>query len=153
MEQSSADTPACARSILNFQLVPDQDPAALFLKLQQHLQTREFPDVQARLLQATRPMHLSPSAPFVALARRSTSAVYQREPYLVPLVGDTGSLASLAGALQLPTLYRGTVFFTQCKADQVKQPFLNSGEWERNIKQLALILLEVGQLATSKSVL
>ena len=95
--------PATARALLDFLLVPYQDPAQVFEKLRQHLMAREF-GPQLEIIQlpgALRPSHTPVSARFVREAL-AAGEVVGAPPLLAPLALFTGPLAALKEAAGNP---------------------------------------------------
>jgi acetylornithine deacetylase/succinyl-diaminopimelate desuccinylase-like protein len=99
--------PAQAKAQVDFHLVPDQEPGDIFSKLQQHLQTQDFQDVQARLIYGSLPAWTPIHDPFVQLARRATTIAYGQEPYLIPLIEKSYPLAPLRQVLDTPIILTG----------------------------------------------
>jgi acetylornithine deacetylase/succinyl-diaminopimelate desuccinylase-like protein len=87
--------PAQARARVDFHLVPDQDPHAIFAKLQSHLQTQGFDDVQVRMLYANQPASTPLTDPFVQMVRRATTSAYGREPRILPMTAGSYPIAPL----------------------------------------------------------
>lgn len=101
--------PERAEAILDFNLVPGQDPRDIFTQLQQHLLAHGFPDVQARRLTASAPAYVPVQAPFVQALRRATTMAYDREPYILPMAAQNPSGTALQTLLGLPVVYPGVL--------------------------------------------
>jgi len=80
--------PATARAIVDFYLVPGQDPADIFDKLKQHLRIRGFSDIHVTLRYAGSPTYTPAHHNFVQQVIQSAEQVYGRNPILLPLLPE-----------------------------------------------------------------
>ena len=99
--------PARARALLDFRLVPWQDPAAVPGLLRAHLDAHGFPDVQVHDLGGVPPMKMDPDHPFVDLVVAAADEVYARPMLKVPLRGVTGPGHLFVHRLGLPVATSG----------------------------------------------
>ena len=80
--------PATARAIVDFYLIPGQDPADIFDKLKRHLQTRGFSDIHVTLRHAGSPTYTPAHHNFVQQVIQSAERVYGCNPILLPLLPE-----------------------------------------------------------------
>jgi acetylornithine deacetylase/succinyl-diaminopimelate desuccinylase-like protein len=99
--------PARASAKLDFRLVPDQDPEAVFALLRAHLDRQGFADVELTWLGAMWPSKGSPDHPLVALAARTGEEVYGRPAVLHPLGGGSSPVYAFATPLGIPVVTAG----------------------------------------------
>lgn len=122
--------PTQATARVDFQLVPEQDPYAIFALLRQHLDGRSFSDIQARILFASRPTLTADDHPFVQSVIHATEMAYGQTPYLLPLTVGSYALHPLRMKSSMPIVL-------------VARDEQNShATFTAMIKQLATILLE-----------
>jgi hypothetical protein len=127
--------PTQATAQLEFLLVPQQDPHDICNKLRSHLQTQGFADTELRLLQSNRPTGTTLQHPFVQAIKQSSSAIYGRTPYILPLSAGSYPLDPLGSTLNIPIILDLTSTPPEEEdADNAKQ------HMARQIKQLALIM-------------
>lgn len=101
---SRAHIPARAQALLDFFLVPNQEPDDIFARLQHHLGEQGFSDVQLRLLNSFSPFMTPPSNPFVALVRTAMQQSFGQSLPLLPFASLTHALTAFHDTLALPTL-------------------------------------------------
>lgn len=94
--------PARASAKVDFRLVPDQDPADLFIKLRRHLDAQGFSDVQIEMLAGERPARTDPDHPFIKLVADAALEVYDQEIALTPLAGGSGPNHAFVHYLHVP---------------------------------------------------
>lgn len=99
--------PAEASAKLDFRLVPDQDPQAVFERLRVHLDRQGFEDVEVTWGGAMRPSRVPPDEPLVALAARTGAEVYGLPAVLVPMGGGSSPAYAFAEPLGLPVVTAG----------------------------------------------
>jgi acetylornithine deacetylase/succinyl-diaminopimelate desuccinylase-like protein len=99
-----ATIPTLATARLEFLLVPEQDPHDIFDKLRSHLQTQGFADIDVRLLHGNQPTYTELKHPFVQAVSQSSSYVYKRPPYILPLSAGSYPLAPLRSTLNMPVI-------------------------------------------------
>ena len=80
--------PARASAKLDFRLVPDQDPQAVFEAVRDHLEARE-PGVDVRYRSSFPPMKTPVDTPVAAPVRAALQAVWGEEPVELPLLGGS----------------------------------------------------------------
>ncbi|MFB6286785.1 MAG: M20/M25/M40 family metallo-hydrolase [Candidatus Bipolaricaulia bacterium] len=103
--------PSAATAKLDFRLVPDQDPEAVFEKLRSHLDKQGFGDVEATWLGAMWPERASPDDPFVELTAQAGHAVYGKKARLVPLNGGSSPVYAFARPLDIPVVTCGVGYW------------------------------------------
>lgn len=74
-EQPSNTIPVQSQALLNFYLVPEQQPQDIFLKLQKHVVAHSFQDVRLRLLASTPTMHTPFGNSFIQAIHAATTQV------------------------------------------------------------------------------
>ncbi len=99
--------PARARALLDFRLVPWQEPAEIPRLLRAHLDAHGFGDVQVVDLGGVPPMKMDPDHPFVNLVVAAAQEVYARPMRKVPLRGVTGPGHLFVHRLGLPVATSG----------------------------------------------
>lgn len=99
--------PHVASAKLDFRLVPDQDPHALFELLKEHLEKSGFGDVEVTLLAAEHPARTSTDHPFPRLLAETARQVYQREPVVYPITPGTGPMYALCQRFGIPAVSIG----------------------------------------------
>jgi acetylornithine deacetylase/succinyl-diaminopimelate desuccinylase-like protein len=92
---------------MDFRLVPDQEPADIFEKLQAHLRREGFPDVEVEMLAGEGPAVTPYSDPFVQLTAETAEEVYGKEPVVHPLTGGSGPLHAFRQYLNVPIVTVG----------------------------------------------
>ncbi len=105
--QLQREIPAQARAMLDFHLVPGQDPEDIFHKLQWHLSEQGFGDIQVRKVYTSRPAHTPLADPFVQLVRRAAASACGREPYIIPISSGSDPLYIVREGLRLPIVSIG----------------------------------------------
>ena len=80
--------PARASAKLDFRLVPDQEPRAVFEAVRDHLEARE-PGADVRYRSSFPPMQTPVDTPAAAPVRASLQAVWGEEPVELPLLGGS----------------------------------------------------------------
>ncbi|MDQ2888465.1 MAG: peptidase dimerization domain-containing protein, partial [Chloroflexota bacterium] len=128
--------PTQATARVDFQLVPEQDPYAIFTLLRQHLDERSFSDVQARILFASRPTLTASEHPFVQSVIHTTQMAYGQTPYLLPLTVGSYALHPLRIQANIPIVL--------VARNEHNSPVT----FAAMIKQLATIILEGTSYAT-----
>lgn len=124
-----------ATAQLEFLLVPQQDPHDIFDKLCTHLQTQGLADIEVRLLQSSRPIWTELQHPFVQAIKQSSSTVYERPPYILPLSAGCYPQDPLCSTLNMPVILDLTSTPPEgADADNAKQ------HMARQIKQQVLIM-------------
>ena len=99
--------PARARALLDFRLVPWQEPHTIPALLRAHLDAHGFTDVQVVDLGGVPPMKMDPDHPFVDLVVAAADEVYARPMRKVPLRGVTGPGHLFVHRLGLPVATAG----------------------------------------------
>lgn len=80
--------PSSASVKMDMRLVPDQDPADIFRKLERHV-ARHAPGVAIRLMSSTPPSRTSIDGPFAAPIARAVKDATGMDPVLYPSLGAT----------------------------------------------------------------
>jgi hypothetical protein len=130
--------PARARAQMDFHLVPGQDPQDLFTKLQRHLQTRGFPDIQVRLLYSRPPAYTQLVDPFVEHVRRASASAYGHTPIILPLIPSSYPIASLQCITGLPIVL--CVESNAFSEWDMTDPARRAQDFATRIKQVAMLL-------------
>jgi len=87
----NAALPSEASAILDFRLVPRQDPEKVFIGLKRSLRKRGFEDVEViKLAEIDTCAGTSPKTPIVKCVSRSAEEVYQSKPVFKPMLGGSG---------------------------------------------------------------
>ncbi len=82
--------PAVAMAKMDFRLLPDQDPDAIYASLRQYLDARGFADVELEKLGAERSGVTPPDDPLVQLTATVAEQVYGKPAVIDPMSGGTG---------------------------------------------------------------
>ncbi len=100
--------PVAASAGLEFQLVPDQQPAAILDLLRKHLLERSFADIEVEALRGGYPaLRTDANQSFVRQYLDATSRIYGRPPVHLPLGTFAQPLHVLAASLNLPVAVLG----------------------------------------------
>lgn len=94
-----------AKALVEFYLVPDQDPHDIFRKLQSHLRKQGFADIRARILSATRPLGTAIQHPYLQFAISATEKAYGRKPLLLPTTIGSYTLPPSWIQDNIPTIF------------------------------------------------
>ena len=95
--------PSVAHAVIDFRLVPDQDPERCLAALRAHLDKRGFQDVEIRTPEAgQRAACCDPDHPFVRVTIETLRDAYGTEPLVSPMVGGTGPAAHVVNHLGIP---------------------------------------------------
>jgi acetylornithine deacetylase/succinyl-diaminopimelate desuccinylase-like protein len=99
-----------AKARLDFRLVPDQDPDAIFQLLVEHLAKKGFDDVLIRKVGISeKPARTPTGHPFVQKLMASSEQVTGLTPIVIPLSAGAGTLPQFKAALQdIPVVICGT---------------------------------------------
>jgi len=99
--------PAVAMAKMDFRLLPDQDPDAIFDHLREHLDAHGFTDVELTKLGAERAGVTPPDDPFVQLTARIAAEVFGKPTIIDPMVGGTGPVWPFRQVLGTPVVTLG----------------------------------------------
>jgi acetylornithine deacetylase/succinyl-diaminopimelate desuccinylase-like protein len=99
--------PAQARCVVDFRLVPDQDPQDIFNKLRAHLDAQGFDDIEVNWGGAMWPYKASPEHPFIQLTAEAARDVYGKEPRLQPLFGGSSPMYAIGRPFNVPIVWAG----------------------------------------------
>ena len=99
--------PARASAKVDFRLVPDQTPQAVFAGLRAHLDAEGFSDIDVTLLGGESPARTDPNDPFVSLVAQTAEPVYGVPMQLVPMLGGSGPNHVFIEQLKLPIATAG----------------------------------------------
>jgi hypothetical protein len=80
--------PATAKAIVDFYLVPGQDPADIFDKLKRHLHTHGFADIHVTLRYAGSPAYTPAHNSFAQQVIQSAEQVYGQSPIILPVLPE-----------------------------------------------------------------
>jgi acetylornithine deacetylase/succinyl-diaminopimelate desuccinylase-like protein len=92
---------------LDFRLVPDQDPHAIFALLRDYLAQQGFGDIEVRMLSAEHPARTPIDHPFARLVEEVTREVSGTDPVVYPLTPATGPMYALCARYGIPTVSVG----------------------------------------------
>jgi hypothetical protein len=101
---SDHSIPATARAIVDFYLVPGQDPADIFDKLKRHLRTCGFADIHVTLRYAGSPVYTPAHHRFVQQVAQSAEQVYGQPPIILPILPEHVPIQTLAQNPSLPVI-------------------------------------------------
>jgi acetylornithine deacetylase/succinyl-diaminopimelate desuccinylase-like protein len=96
--------PPQAKAQIDFHLVPGQEPHDIFSKLQRHLQTQGFQDVQAHLTYESLPSRTPMNDPFVQAVLQAATAAHGPGLRIMPLTDAHYPLAPFRQVLNLPVV-------------------------------------------------
>lgn len=96
--------PGYAHAQLDFNLVPAQDPLAIFQSLQRHLREQQEQYTRARLLTAQAPEQTNLKEQIVRATQTALQAAYQQAPLLIPLGSNTHAFSLIQRQLHIPTV-------------------------------------------------
>jgi acetylornithine deacetylase/succinyl-diaminopimelate desuccinylase-like protein len=99
--------PAEAMAKMDFRLLPDQDPDAIFESLRTHLDAHGFSDVELTKLSAERAGVTPPDDPFVRLTARLATETFGKPAIIDPMVGGTGPVWPFRHFLRTPVVTIG----------------------------------------------
>jgi acetylornithine deacetylase/succinyl-diaminopimelate desuccinylase-like protein len=99
--------PAAAMAKMDFRLLPDQDPDAIFASLRRHLDAHGFDDVELTKLGAERAGVTPADDPLVQLTARLASEVFGKESVIDPMIGGTGPVWPFRHFLHTPVVPLG----------------------------------------------
>lgn len=99
--------PSTATVNLDFRLVMDQDPQDILAKLERHLQTHGFEDIEVTGRGFIEPSRTDADAPFARIVADAAREIYGREPSLLP-TGDASGRHTLWVATRLGIQGAGT---------------------------------------------
>jgi acetylornithine deacetylase/succinyl-diaminopimelate desuccinylase-like protein len=95
--------PSTAHAVIDFRLVPDQDPKRCLAALRKHLDARGFDDVAiVTPEEGQRAACSDPDHPFIRTTIATLRDVYGTEPLVAPTVGGTGPAAHVVNHLGIP---------------------------------------------------
>jgi acetylornithine deacetylase/succinyl-diaminopimelate desuccinylase-like protein len=127
--------PTQATAQLEFLLVPQQDLRDIFDKLCTHLHTQGFADIAVRMLQSSQSTYTPLKHPFVQAVSQSSTSIYQRPPYILPLSAGSYPLNALSSTLNMPVILDLTSMPAEgTDASSIKR------HMAQQIKQLVLIM-------------
>lgn len=139
-QELSGFLPTVARAQVDFSLVPEQSPADIFAKLQQHLFAKGFADIQVHQLKATPPSQTTLTAPLTQIIYQAISEASGEKPMLLPIAPS--STPDVLAQSQFPI-----VITAQCgleDEEQRKKEAITVQYLAKAIKQMVLILLLLG---------
>ncbi len=132
--------PTTARAIVDFYLVPGQDPADIFDKLKRHLHTRGFADIHVTLRYAGSPVYTPAHNSFAQCVIRSAEQVYGQSPLILPVLPEHVPIRSLAQNPTTPAVIL-PLFITKTTG-QAHEEF---HDLYKNIAYLTSIMLRYAQ--------
>jgi acetylornithine deacetylase/succinyl-diaminopimelate desuccinylase-like protein len=134
--------PFQAKALVDFHLVPGQEPADILSKLQHHLQTQGFQDVQTHLIYESLPTRTPLNDPFVQTVLSAATTTYGPALRLLPLIDANHSLAPFRQVLGLPVVLTAT----GCSAHEYGQ----RDQFVAYVKLITLLIEELGNYATDR---
>jgi acetylornithine deacetylase/succinyl-diaminopimelate desuccinylase-like protein len=140
--KTSVQIPSQARALLDFFLVPGQEPDDIFARLQRHLQAHGFSDIQVRQRFGCPPAYTPHSHPFVQLVSSAASLVWEHTPLMLPITPSSHPLAPLQQKANMPLLIT-SMGNTQSSQLQWDDPTVTS-LLKHKLKQTALIIHQLG---------
>ncbi len=136
--------PARASAKVDFRLVPNQTPEAVFAGLRQLLDAEGFQDVQVVQLGGEHPARTDPDHPFVQLVVRAAEPVYGVPMRVVPMIGGSGPNHAFIEQLKLPIVTAGIAYpGTQSHAPNEN---VRLDLYLKGAKHIARILLDFASL-------
>jgi acetylornithine deacetylase/succinyl-diaminopimelate desuccinylase-like protein len=99
--------PAVASAKMDFRLLPDQDPDAIFDHLRTHLDAHGFSDVELTKLGAERAGVTPPDDAFVQLTAQIATEVFGKQTIVNPMIGGTGPVWPFRHVLGVPVVTLG----------------------------------------------
>jgi acetylornithine deacetylase/succinyl-diaminopimelate desuccinylase-like protein len=99
--------PHVATAKVDFRLVPDQDPEAIFRDLRDYLDRMGFSDVEAVILNAHPAYWSSPDDPLVQAVIEAARHVYDQPPVLLPTLTGSGPIEVVCQTLGIPVAGTG----------------------------------------------
>jgi acetylornithine deacetylase/succinyl-diaminopimelate desuccinylase-like protein len=99
--------PAVASAKMDFRLLPDQDPNAIFTHLREHLDAHGFTDVELTKLGAERAGVTPPDDPLVQLTAQIATEVFGKQTIIDPMTGGTGPVWPFRHELGVPVVTLG----------------------------------------------
>jgi hypothetical protein len=108
--------PATAKAIVDFYLVPGQDPADIFDKLSRHLRACGFSDIDVKLRYASSPVYTPAHNHFVQQVVYSAKQVYGQPPVILPILPEHVPIQPFAQNSSTPT-----IIFPLYASEQPKQ--------------------------------
>jgi acetylornithine deacetylase/succinyl-diaminopimelate desuccinylase-like protein len=99
--------PAVATAKMDFRLLPDQDPDAIFDHLRKHLDAHGFSDVELTKLGAERAGVTPADDPFVRLTAQIATEVFGKPTIINPMTGGTGPVWPFRHVLGVPVVTLG----------------------------------------------
>lgn len=96
--------PATASAIVDFYLVPGQDPVDIFDKLKRHLCARGFADIDVTLRYAGAPAYTSVSHSFGQQVVQSAERVYGCPPFILPLLPEHVPICTITSSPSQPVV-------------------------------------------------
>jgi hypothetical protein len=142
--EASVQIPSQARALLDFSLVPGQEPDDIFVRLQRHLQAHGFSDIQVRQRFSCPPAYAPHSHPFVQLVSRAAAQAWEHTPLILPITPSSHPLAPLQQKTNMPLLIT-SMGNTQSSQLQWDDPIVTS-LLKHKLKQTALIIHQLGHM-------
>jgi Peptidase dimerisation domain len=132
--------PATARAIVDFYLVPGQNPEDIFDKLKSHLHHHGFSDIQVTLRYAGSPAYTLASSRFIQLVAQTTEDVYRQAPIILPVLPEHVPIQSLTQNSSQPAIILPLYLPVEQKRQEDEQQVL----WNSTI-HLTYIMLRLFQ--------
>ncbi len=99
--------PNTATAKLDMRLPPGITPQVALVRLQQHLRSRGYDDIEVHPLVGMRAARTDPHAAIVQAARQAVETVYGQAPIVYPLMPASGPMYDLCQALGTPAVCLG----------------------------------------------
>ncbi|MHB0870513.1 MAG: M20/M25/M40 family metallo-hydrolase [Chloroflexota bacterium] len=97
--------PCRASAKIDFRLVPDQTPEEIFEKVQAHLKSSGFGDLEVEFLGGLNPSRTPVDHPYVQTVVRAVRFATGKEPIVSPSMGGSGPDYLFTGVLGLPSVW------------------------------------------------
>lgn len=132
-----------ARAQLDFHLVPEQDPEAIFSSLQRHLSQQRDQSIEVHKITTHAPAATSIGERLVEVTHTAFQAAYSRLPLLVPLGTNVPTFSLLRRELKLPTLAIALPWLTQTQGNTTQA--MPAVYVEQLLKTFVLLFAEMGE--------
>ncbi|GHO91748.1 peptidase M20 [Reticulibacter mediterranei] len=142
--ETSAQIPSQAKALVDFSLVPGQEPDDIFARLQHHLQEHGFSDIQVQQRSSCPPAYTPRSHPFVQLVSSAITQAWKHAPLMLPITPSSHPLAPLQQQANIPILTISTGI-PRTSPSQWNHPTVTA-LLKHKLRQTALILHQLGNM-------
>jgi acetylornithine deacetylase/succinyl-diaminopimelate desuccinylase-like protein len=144
-EGSKTVIPAKASAKLDFRLVPDQDPEDILEKLNSHLISQGFEDINVTAHGMMWPVKIPPKHPFVELTNQTGEEIYGKPSVMIPMVGGSSPVYAFHLPLGGIPVVRAGVRYWDNRAHAPNE-HLRIKDFVNGAKHIARILLGFAKL-------